>query len=64
MLGYGDLEVIGDGYAPYIIPIIRPRPDFQHEVPFWALPGQPGAGGGAPAPIVLPSQRMSSTRPR
>ena len=56
MTGYGCLEVIGDGYCPYIVPFIRDRLDFHNEVAFWALPGQPGAGGGMPAPIGLPSQ--------
>ena len=53
MVGYGVLEMVGDGY---ILPVIRNRADFQHETPFWALPGQPGAGGGLPAPMSLPSQ--------
>ena len=56
MSGYGSLEVIGEGYAPYVLPVIRDRLDHHHEIPFWALPGQEGAGGGMPAPIRFPTQ--------
>jgi hypothetical protein len=49
IFGWGEIHKIGEvNCQTYLVPFIKPRPLFQCEKSFWALPNQDGALGVAP----------------
>ena len=52
MAGWGVIETIGEPTCQiYHVPFVRPRPLYQCEKAFWALPGDDGAAGVVATPL-------------